>query len=146
MRPTYRHILLLLLSFSVLTGSVGIAATQRFCAMMGMEISPAKAEKMEEMGCCKKKAQPKKSCEAGAAQVEKKGCCSSSTTYHKLDNLALKLTDKVVFYFLQPALVSSFLVPPTMVLVTSSSWPSFTDTSPPLAGRDLLTRLHILNI
>ncbi|GAA4301374.1 HYC_CC_PP family protein [Nibribacter koreensis] len=146
MRPTYRHILLLLLAFSVLTGSVGIAATQRFCAMMGMEISPAKAEKMEEMGCCQKKAQANKSCEAAAAQVEKEDCCTASITYHKLDNLALKLSDKVVFYTLLPALTSSYIVPPTFVLVASSSWPSFTDASPPLAGRDLLTRLRILNI
>ncbi|QHL86904.1 hypothetical protein GU926_05410 [Nibribacter ruber] len=146
MRPSYRHIILLLLAFSVLTGSVGIAATQRFCAMMGMELPAAKAEKMKEMDCCKKKAQPKKSCQEAAAQVDKKECCSSSTTYHKLDNLALKLSDKVVFYALQPALVSSFLTPPTTAVIISSSWPSFTDTSPPLTGRDLLTRLHILNI
>lgn len=146
MRPTYRHILLLLLAFSVLTGSVGIAATQRFCAMMGMEISPDKADKPEETGCCKKEAAPKKSCQEAASQVAKEDCCSTSTTYHKLDNLTVKLTDKVVFYSIQPALVSSFLVPPTVALEASSSWPSFTDTSPPLAGRDLLTRLHILNL
>ena len=146
MRPTYRHIILLLLAFSVLTGSVGIAATQRFCAFMGMEMSSVKKGKTEKAGCCHKKETPQQACQETAAQVDEKQCCFSSTSYHKLDNLAVKSGDKFAFYALQPALVSSFLMPPTVALASAWSWPIFTDTSPPLAGRDLLTRLHILNI
>ncbi|RNI27107.1 hypothetical protein EFA69_13100 [Rufibacter immobilis] len=145
MRWKSRNIVLLLLVFSLLTGSVGMAATQRFCAMLGMDSKPAASKEMKAMGCCTKKQKPT-SCPEAAAKVEKQKCCSVSTTHHKLDVQSALKFDKVEVLTLQPMLVSSFLLPQISATAQSSTWPLYTDTSPPLAGKDLLHRLHILII
>ncbi|MBA9076408.1 hypothetical protein [Rufibacter quisquiliarum] len=151
MRTKTRHIVLLLLVFSLLTGSVGVAGTQRFCAMLGMAIpSSAAAKKMEKMGCCSKKkkapACPKPDKAPKTTSVSKKACCSEATTYQKLDvETSLKFS-KVEFLAIAPALTSTFLLPPVTLATEANSWPLYSDSSPPLAGKDLLHRLHILNI
>jgi hypothetical protein len=135
---------LFLLVFSLLTGSVGVAATQQFCAMLGMSSSTAAAAEMKAMGCCAKQEKP--ACPAGAASVDKTPCCSSATIFHKLDiTTSLKLS-KLEFSVAPPMLVHSFLLPPPVLPLVTEKWPFYTDTSPPLAGKDLLHRLHILNI
>ncbi|MGV3540984.1 MAG: hypothetical protein ACO1OQ_14310 [Rufibacter sp.] len=150
MRTKTRHMVLLLLVFSLLTGSVGVAGTQRFCAMLGVAIPSAAAKKMEKMGCCAKKkkapACPKPDKAPKTTSVSKKACCSEAVTYQKLDvESALKFS-KVEFIALAPALTSTFLLPPAITPAISGGWPLYSDSSPPLAGKDLLHRLHILNI
>lgn len=135
---------LLVLAFSLLTGSVGMAATQRFCAMLSMAPSQEMTRKMEEMGCCK--AKKKASCPDGTTRVDKTPCCSVATTHHKLDIPSTLKLSKVEFVALPPALASVFLLPPVALTPIEGSWPFYSDTSPPLAGRALLHRLHILNI
>jgi len=144
MRGKLRHIVVLAMAFSVLTGSVGMAATQRFCAMLGMAASPAAADKMEKMGCCSKREKP--GC-PDSPKLEKKNCCSVSTTYNKLEvESALKFS-KVELLALPAAIANPFPLPPVAFTVsTASTWPFYSDTSPPLGGRDLLLRLSILNI
>lgn len=139
-----KHILVLALAFSVLTGSVGMAATERFCAMLGVSLDSPGQEKMEKMGCCSKKEKPACPTETKTA---KKKCCSVSTTFQKLDiESSLKL-QKVEFVSMPMALANPFPLPLAAVLApTASTWPFYADTSPPLAGRDLLHRLHTLII
>ncbi|WP_205502037.1 hypothetical protein [Rufibacter psychrotolerans] len=139
-----RPIVLLILAFSLLTGSVGVAATQRFCAMLGMTAAPSAAKKMADMGCCSKKQKP--ACPEAAAKVGKEKCCSVSTTHHKLDVESLLTYDKVELVALPPMLVSSFLLPLVPTAAPATTWPLYSDSSPPLAGKELLHRLHILNI
>jgi hypothetical protein len=133
-----------MLAFSLLTGSVGVAATQRFCAMLGMGPSHEMTWEMEKMGCCAAKKKPP--CPEGTTQVDKTPCCSEATTHHKLDVPTTLKFSKVEFVALLPALTSVFLLPPVATAPVKGIWPFYANTSPPLAGRDLLHRLHILNI
>ncbi|MBC3538663.1 hypothetical protein ACFSC6_19650 [Rufibacter sediminis] len=109
-----------------------------------MSPSQDPAQKMEEMGCCATK--KKAACPEGTTQVEKASCCSVSTTLHKLDIPSTLKFSKVEFAALPPALASVFLLPPVVGAPEEGAWPNYSDTSPPLAGRALLHRLHILNI
>ncbi|MFC6999195.1 HYC_CC_PP family protein [Rufibacter roseus] len=143
MRGKLQHIVLLAMAFSILTGSVGMAATERFCAMLGMAPSAMAVEKMEKAGCCAKEEKPV--C-PDAPVLEKKDCCSLTTTHQKLEvESTLKLT-KVEMLAIPAFISNPFPLPPVQEAVVLSTWPFYTDTSPPLAGRDLLHRLHILNI
>ncbi|WP_207435011.1 HYC_CC_PP family protein [Sabulibacter ruber] len=139
-----RNIVLLALAFCLLTGSVGVAATQRFCAMLGMPVSPDSGEKGQKMNCCTKKQKP--ACPETTAKVDKAKCCSISVTHHKLDVQSALKFDKVEMVALPPMLVNTFLLPPTPTSIQTKAWPLYSDTSPPVAGRELLHRLHILNI
>ncbi|RNI29281.1 hypothetical protein EFB08_07625 [Rufibacter latericius] len=112
--------------------------------MLGMAPSQDAAQKMEEMGCCTAKKKP--ACPEGTTQVDKTPCCSVSTTHHKLDVPSTLKFSKVEFVALLPALTSVFLLPPVATATVEGSWPYYSDTSPPRAGRDLLHHLHILNI
>ncbi|WP_192821369.1 hypothetical protein [Rufibacter sp. LB8] len=141
-----RHILLLLLAFNVLTGSVGMAATQRFCAMLGMAPSAAAAEKMEKMGCCKAKKKTPVCPTAETTTLDKTPCCTVATTFHTVDVAPTNKLPKVEFAVLAAVPETSFLVPFLGAQSVSKGWPLYSDSSPPLAGIDLLHRLHILNI
>lgn len=136
---------LLALVLCLLTGSVGVAATQRFCAMLGMS-SPAAAAKMQRMGCCQKARKNHCAKDQNQAQLDKK-CCSVATTYHKLDITTSLKFNKVELAALPPMLLPShfftLLVP---VQSSGTDWPLYSDTSPPLTGRELLQRIQLLRI
>ncbi|WP_181306816.1 hypothetical protein [Rufibacter sp. XAAS-G3-1] len=102
------------------------------------------AQEMEAMGCCEAKKKP--ACPEGTTQVDKTPCCSVFTTHHKLDIPSTLKLSKLELMALPPALTSVFLLPTVVLTTVEGSWPNYSDTSPPLAGRDLLHRLHILNI
>lgn len=143
MRGKLQHIVVLAMAFSILTGSVGMAATERFCAMLGMVPKASAMEKMEKAGCCEKKEKP--AC-PDAPVLDKEDCCSVTTTYHNLEvESTLKLT-KVELVAVPVFLSNPFPLPPVQKVAALNTWLFYSDTSPPLAGRDLLHRLHILNI
>ena len=142
MRGKLSHLVLLLLVFSLLTGSVGTAATQRFCAMLS--IAQGSDQKMEDMGCCSEKATDP--CPEEAPRFIKKPCCSFSTTHQKLEVVSATPISKVQFPVVLPFQARSFLQHISQASATLVAWPLYSDSSPPLAGRQLLQRLHILNI
>ncbi|WP_460893398.1 hypothetical protein [Rufibacter soli] len=142
MRVKLSHLVLLLLVFSLLTGSVGVAATQRFCAMLST--TAGADQKMEDMKCCSKKAAD--SCPEKAPRFIKKPCCTFSTTYQKLEVVSSAPSSKVQFPVILSVPTSFFSQPGFSALATQVAWPLYSDSSPPLAGRQLLQRLHILNI
>ncbi|WP_210490711.1 hypothetical protein [Rufibacter aurantiacus] len=142
MRGKLRHIVLLAVAFCLLTGSIGVAATHRFCAMLGM--SPIEEIGLQSGGmeCCA--AEKKSSCQDEVTKVEQQSCCSSSVTYHKLDIPSTLKFSKVELLALMPVLTTSFLMPPVSTAPAIGSWAFYSDSSPPLAGRELLHRLHTL--
>ncbi len=139
-----RHIVVLALAFSILTGSVGMAATVRFCAMLGVSLNASAQLATEKMSCCTKPDKP--DCSKEAEKSNKK-CCTVALTHQKLSLESPTKFAKVEFLSLPAALANPFPLPLVAsdgpVVITGSF---YSDTSPPLAGRDLLTRLQILNI
>ena len=96
------------------------------------------------MGCCASKKLP--ACPKGGSTLDKETCCKVATSYQKLEIETGLVISKVQFTLAlpQPALPSFLFGRSTPTL--PQAWPFYTDTSPPLAGRQLLQRLHILNI
>lgn len=139
-----KHIAVLAMAFSILTGSVGMAATERFCAMFGVTLDGPAQAKMEKMGCCSKEEKP--GCPV-KLKMDKKKCCSISTTYEKLDVESSLKFSKVEFVSLPAVLANPFPLPlVARTTPTSDNWPFYSDTSPPLAGRDLLNHIQVLTI
>ncbi|KAA3437540.1 hypothetical protein [Rufibacter hautae] len=142
MRGKLRHIVLLVVAFCLLTGSIGVAATHRFCAMLGMSQMEEAGLKSDGSDCCA--AEKKSSCPAEVTKVDQQSCCSFSVTYHKLDIPSILKFSKVELLAISPMLTTSFLVPPVATVPVIGSWAFYSDSSPPLAGRELLHRLHTL--
>ncbi|AKQ45982.1 hypothetical protein TH63_10545 [Rufibacter radiotolerans] len=121
---------------------MGMAATQRFCAMLST--SPATGQDLEGMGCCAEKAT--NDCPEEAPRFARKPCCSFSTTHQKLDVVSVAPISKVQFTAFFPAQVPFLLRPVMAARAATVAWPLYSDASPPLTGRQLLQRLHTLHI
>jgi hypothetical protein len=131
MKSTLRHTVPLLLALCVLLGSVGIALSEQLCLITGMK----KADSLAlEDGCCQEK---------GPA-TEEDTCCTEEVSFTNLETASSqKITDLTLLAFFQSAVKLSSKAKPE-ALATDQRILTYSDTSPPLYGRGLLHRFHVL--
>jgi len=129
---TIRHTVTLLLTLCILLGSVGVALSEQLCLMTGMREYGTE----KPMDHC---------CEAPVSQADdEEGCCTVALSFEKLE----PVSSLKVFQLEAPVF---FAVPFTPLfttwspsLATDQCVYTYSDSSPPLYGRSLLHRLHIL--
>jgi hypothetical protein len=129
---TIRHTVTLLLTLCILLGSVGVALSEQLCLMTGMREYGAE----KQMDAC---------CDNPVPQTDdEEGCCTVALSFEKLE----PVSSLKVFQLEAPVF---FAVPFTPLFTTWSLSVAtdqrvftYADSSPPLYGRSLLHRLHIL--
>ncbi|WP_108211811.1 HYC_CC_PP family protein [Pontibacter mucosus] len=130
MRNTFRHTVLLALSLSVLLGSFGVALSSRFCEVTGLSPNAVAA-------------QPDTCCEH-PEDGETDDCCEKQVSYEKLE----PVQEHKAFHLPQPLLSQSAALRPVLHFLagatTSQPIYTYSDSSPPLYGRQLLYFLHTL--
>lgn len=130
MRNTFRHTVLLALSLSVLLGSFGVALSSRFCEMTGL--SPYAVA-----------AQPDACCEH-PEDGETDDCCEKQVSYEKLE----PVQEHKAFHLPQPLLAHNAALRPALPSLAGDAQVqriyTYSDSSPPLYGRQLLHFLHTL--
>jgi hypothetical protein len=125
------HTVPLLLALCVLLGSVGVALTEQLCLMTGLKKVEALAHSED---CCQQK---------GPA-TEEDTCCTEQVSFAKLETASSqKITDLTLPAFFQAAVKLSYKAKPE-ALATDQRILTYSDTSPPLYGRGLLHRFHVL--
>lgn len=131
MNNLIRHTILLLLALTIALGSVGVALGQQLCQMVMVE-SADRAEK----ACCSES-------ESSGTEDD---CCKLEVTYKKLDLVTTTkadLLDKILLT--SPAIVYAYsfeLSAPAIVKQVLS----YSDSSPPLTGRNILLLKHMLQV
>ena len=129
-RKANRHILVVLLALSVLLGSLGVALSETICRMTGSSASAATTSK----ACCT----------APTNSSDQDNCCEKSVSYEKLEPVAVQKQ----YNLLAPVFFFSASKPLLPLGIAGASAEarlySYTDSSPPLHGRDLLHRYHVL--
>ena len=127
-----RHSILLLLAFCITLGSVGIALGQQLCQMVMIGDSEKPAKEMS--GCCSE----------GDTTDTEDDCCTLKITYKKLDLVSAVKADVVKkLYFAVPQFtppILQFLTTPVAV----DEILHYSDSSPPLYGRQLLLFKRVL--
>lgn len=134
-KSNLRHTVTLFLTLCILLGSVGIAFSEQLCQMTGLKPSAATEQ---TVGCCK-------SSDSGTAGED--DCCDVQVSFEKLD----PVSSLKGFHLEAPAFFSSpwkpLLLPEwALAATTEKRILTYSDSSPPLYGRSLLQRIHILNI
>lgn len=130
MRNTFRHTVLLALSLSVLLGSFGVALSSRFCEVTGL--SPYAVA-----------AQPD-ACFEHPEDGETDDCCEKQVSYEKLE----PVQEHKAFHLPQPLLSQSAALRPALPFLAGEATfqriYTYSDSSPPLYGRQLLHFLQTL--
>lgn len=132
---TIRHTVLLLLTLSILLGSVGVALGEQLCLMTGLKMTAAQ-EQVD--GCCQK------SDSQEHEEQEDEDCCTTAMTFEKLEPVSsIKgfTLELPVFFAIQFTPLFTTWAPAT---ATDQRILTYSDSSPPLYGRLLLHSLHIL--
>lgn len=132
MNQTIRHTITLLLTLSILLGSVGVALSEQLCLMTGLKMS-AIQEKAD--GCCQK---------AEAQDAEEEDCCTNKLSFEKLEPVSFlkSLTPESPLFF--AAAFTPLFTTWAPYAVVDQRILTYSDSSPPLYGRHLLHRLHTL--
>jgi hypothetical protein len=126
----------------VLTLSTGMGLVEHTCLMSGKKATSTEHRK----GCCAKKT-PKAASHAGnEVTVKADNCCEVETQYIHIDFVSFQEKFTKLFANLY-AMVAGKLVDVFNALASKSDTAcSYTNSSPPLAGRTLLARHCILNV
>jgi hypothetical protein len=126
----------------VLTLSTGMGLVEHTCLMSGKKTASAEHRK----GCCAKKSTKAASHAGDEATIKADNCCEVETQYIHVDFVSFQEKFAKLFANLY-AMVAEKLVDVFNALVGKSDTAcSYTNSSPPLAGRALLTRHCILNV
>ncbi len=126
----------------VLTLSTGMGLVEHTCLMSGKKTAAAEHRK----GCCAKKSTKTASRAGDEATVKADNCCEVETQYLHVDFVSFQEKFAKLFAGLY-AMVAEKLVHVFNALVSKSDTAcSYTNSSPPLAGRTLLARHCILNV
>lgn len=125
-----RHIMLLALTLSVLLGSFGVALSKQFCEITGVQSFEASSL-------------PDSCCE-DALDSKADDCCEEHVSYQKLEPVQGHKQYHVAVPFL--AYITHTPSLPTYVVSINPQLDvyTFTNSSPPLYGRQLLHFLHTL--
>lgn len=119
------HTILLLLALSILLSSVGIGLSEKLCRMAGFGAmaAPASSE------CCL------------STDTSDSDCCEEHVSYEKLEPVSTIKHLQVPVFFLT---VAKPLLPQQPVTLLAAEVLTYSDNSPPLAGRKLLQRYQVL--
>ncbi|WP_299707260.1 hypothetical protein [uncultured Pontibacter sp.] len=122
----------MLLTLSILLGSFGVALSEQLCLMTGLKSSAV----LEEMdGCCQ---------ETDPQEAETDDCCTTALSFEKLEPVSsLKSLSLEVPVFFAVAFTPLFTTWAPAIAVDQRIL-TYSDSSPPLYGINLLHRLHIL--
>ena len=139
MKTLLKRSVALWLSFAVLLGSVGLTVSQHICLTSGKVML---SYQQKEDPCTK---HAKSDCEKpGAGLAFKKKCCEFKLDQHKLEQAAQQKFAQFTFVWIAPDLTFSPVFP--TVLRTEQQVLTYSNSSPPLYGKDLLYSLHILRV
>ncbi|MCX2740176.1 hypothetical protein [Pontibacter anaerobius] len=131
MRSILRHIVLLALTLSVVMGSVGVALSKQLCQVTGLQ--PASASSLPETCCA-----------APENKESKDDCCQEHVAYQKLE----PVPEQKLFHLQVPLLAPDIQLPDALKYASGINPHirvyTYTNTSPPLHGRQLLHFLHTL--
>ncbi|MFD1185345.1 hypothetical protein ACFQ2O_03930 [Pontibacter rugosus] len=115
---------------SVLLSSVGVALSETICRMADTALPPT----AKEHACCS----------TSGKTTDQDGCCEQNVSYEKLETVAVQkqhnLVVPVYFFSVTKPLLPQFLAN----IGAEARIYSYTDSSPPLYGRNLLHRYHVL--
>lgn len=129
---TIRHTVLLLLTLSILLGSVGVALSGQLCLMTGIRESGTG----KSMDHC---------CDDPVSQADDKdGCCTVALSFEKLEPVS-----SIKGFTLELPAICAINFTPLFstwapAIATDQRILTYSDSSPPLYGRQLLHSLHIL--
>ncbi len=140
MKAVFRKIITFFLAGVVFISSSGFGLIDHFCFMNGKKSTAL----YEKQGCCVKK---KSAATHGDGIVLTSGdCCAYDTHFLTID--AGPVIEKVSSYFINAlqAVFSTIISFFHATLQSNDAAFSATDSSPPLTGRDILIRYHILLI
>jgi len=130
-RKTTSHIVLILLTLCILLSSTGVALSEQLCRMAGMEKAAAKKEMT---GCCKKP----------APEADEDACCTVKLSFEKLEPVSSLKTFQLELPVFFAHLPTPIIFRWDDRLTTDQRIFTYSDSSPPLYGRNLLHRIHIL--
>jgi hypothetical protein len=129
---TIRHTVTLLLILSILLGSFGVALSEQLCLMTGLKMS---AMQEQADGCCQ---------EPDTQEAAEDDCCTTELSFEKLEPVSsIKVfnLDAPVYFALSFTPLFTTWAPATAL---DPRVLTYSDSSPPLYGINLLHRLHIL--
>ena len=139
MKSLLKRSVCLWLSLMVLLGSVGLTVSEHICLTSGKVLF---SFQQKEDPCTK---HAKSNCEKPESGfVLKKKCCEFKLDQHKLEQAAHQKLTQFAFVWITPE--STFLPVSPTVLQTDQQVLTYTNSSPPLYGKDLLYSLHILRV
>lgn len=139
MKTLFKRSLALWLSFAVLLGSVGLTVSEHICLTSGKVLL---SYQQKEDPCSK---HAKSDCEKPTPELAlKKKCCAFKLDQHKLEQAAQQKLTQFTFTWIAPEITFSPVFP--SVLQTEQAVYQYTNSSPPLYGKDLLYSLHILRV
>jgi hypothetical protein len=119
----------------IITLNTGMGLVEHTCLMSGKKSLSAHSQK----SCCSKKSTQAVT-SAGAATVKADNCCEVNTHYIQVDFVSIQEKISKVFssfcFFVAEKLVNVF----NLLIEKSETACSYTNSSPPVAGRTLLTK------
>ncbi|SIR22055.1 hypothetical protein SAMN05421545_2764 [Pontibacter lucknowensis] len=129
---TIRHTVILLLTLSILLGSFGVALSEQLCLMTGLKMSAAQEQ---TDGCCQ---------ESDTQETTEDDCCTTALSFEKLEPVSsIKSLSLEIPVFVAVAFTPLFTTW-SPAIATDQRILTYSDSSPPLFGIELLHRLHIL--
>jgi len=139
MKSLLKRSVCLWLSLLVLLGSVGLTVSEHICLTSGKVLL---SYQQKEDPCAK---HAKSACEKPAPELAfKKKCCEFKLDQHKLEQAAHQKLTHFAFTWITPQSTFSPVFP--TVLQTEQQVLTYTNSSPPLYGKDLLYSLHLLRV
>ena len=132
MNNLIKHSILLMLAFSITLGSVGVAFGQQLCNMV--MIGSTDAHEKEMSGCCSE----------SESSGEYNDCCTLKVAYKKLDLISTAKADLAQKIFLIAPVLYLPDLQWTLGLVSSKTILTYSDSSPPLTGREILLLKNVL--
>ena len=139
MKSLLKRSVCLWLSLVVLLGSVGLTVSEHICLTSGKVLL---SYQQKEDPCAK---HAKSECEKPSSELAfKKKCCEFKLDQHKLEQAAQQKLTQFAFTWITPQSTFSPVFP--TVLQTEQQVLTYTNSSPPLYGKDLLYSLHLLRV
>ena len=142
MKTLLKKSVCLWLSLAVLLGSVGLTVSEHICLVSGKVILSYEHSKHQGDPCAKQKHEAKAT--ACAKPVLKSKCCAYKLDQHKLETATqVKLTQ---FSFAWIPTQFTFSPVFSTISQTRQEVLHYTNSSPPLYGKNLLYSLHTLRV
>ena len=139
MKTLLKRSVCLWLSLAVLIGSVGLTVSEHICLTSGKVLL---SFHQKEDPCTK---HGKTDCEKpGSEPVVKKKCCEFKLDQHKLELASQVKFKQLSFVWHAPQF--NFAPVYATVFQTQQATLQYTNSSPPLYGKDLLFSLHLLRV